>query len=48
MRSEISLPHEELEEVAESTARVVVNRASFHLQQEAVQDFLRKLRKVLE
>jgi len=39
---------EELEEVAESTARVVVNRASFHLQQEAVQDFLRKLRKVLE
>lgn len=37
-----------LEEVAESTARVVVNRASFHLQHEEVQDFLRKLRKVLE
>ena len=37
-----------LEEVVESTARVVVNRASFHIQQAEVQEFLRSLRKVLE
>jgi len=37
-----------LEEVAESTARVVVNRASFHIQQAEVQEFLRRLRKVVE
>jgi ATP phosphoribosyltransferase len=37
-----------LEEVAESTARVVVNRASFHIQHSEINDFLGKLRKVLE
>ena len=37
-----------LEEIAESTARVVINRASFHIQQAAVQEFLRRLRKALE
>lgn len=36
-----------LEEVAESTARVAVNRASFHLQQAEVAEFLRKLRLAL-
>jgi len=33
-----------LEEVVESTARVVVNRASFHLQQVEVAEFLARLR----
>lgn len=36
-----------LDEIAESTARVVVNRASFHTQQKAVQEFLGTLRKAL-
>jgi ATP phosphoribosyltransferase len=35
-----------IEEIAESTARVVINRASFHLQQVEVQSFLKKLREV--
>jgi ATP phosphoribosyltransferase len=38
---------EVIEEIAESTARVVVNRASFHVQHNAVQEFLRRLRKGL-
>jgi len=38
---------EVIEEIAESTARVVVNRASFHLQHEEVQEFLRCLRKAM-
>lgn len=37
-----------LEEIAESSARVVINRASYHLQQKEVQSFIRKLREVLE
>jgi ATP phosphoribosyltransferase len=37
-----------LEEIAESSARVVVNRASFHIQYSEVQEFLGKLRKALE
>jgi ATP phosphoribosyltransferase len=36
-----------LEEIAESSARVVVNRASFHIQYSEVQEFLRKLRSVI-
>ncbi len=36
-----------LEEIAECSARVVVNRASYHLQQEAVHQFIRRLREVL-
>lgn len=39
---------EVLETIAESTARVVVNRASFHIQHTEVQGFLRDLRKALE
>jgi len=38
---------EVLEEVAESTARVAVNRASFHLQQSEVLAFLGRLRSAL-
>ncbi len=37
-----------LDEIAESTARVVVNRASFHLQHEEIRRFLDCLRKALE
>jgi ATP phosphoribosyltransferase len=37
-----------LEEIAESSARVVINRASFHIQYAEVQEFLGKLRKALE
>ncbi len=36
-----------IDEIVESTARVVVNRASFHLQHEEVKGFLDCLRKVL-
>jgi ATP phosphoribosyltransferase len=36
-----------LEEIAESSARVVINRASYHLQQKAVQSFIHRLREVL-
>jgi len=36
-----------LEEIAESSARIVINRASYHLQQGAVQLFIRRLREVL-
>jgi ATP phosphoribosyltransferase len=36
-----------IEEIAVSTARVVVNRASFHVQHSAVQEFLRRLREGL-
>ncbi len=38
---------EVLEEVAQCTARVVINRAAFHMQQEEVQRFLERLRKAL-
>jgi ATP phosphoribosyltransferase len=38
---------EVIEEIMDSTARVVVNRASFHLQHAEVQEFLRHLRKAL-
>ncbi len=37
-----------LEEIAESSARVVVNRASFHIQYAEIQEFLGNLRKALE
>jgi len=37
-----------LEEIAECSARVVVNRASFHVQHAEVQEFLARLRKALE
>lgn len=36
-----------LDEIADSTACVIVNRASFHMQQRAVQEFLATLRKAL-
>jgi ATP phosphoribosyltransferase len=36
-----------LEEIAESSARVVINRASFHIQYSEVQEFLGKLRRAL-
>ncbi len=36
-----------LEDIAESSARVVINRASFHIQYTEVQEFLASLRKVL-
>ena len=36
-----------IEEIVECTARVVVNRASFHVQHAEVQEFLKKLRKAL-
>jgi ATP phosphoribosyltransferase len=36
-----------LEEIVESSARVVVNRASFHVQHSEVQEFLGRLRKAL-
>ncbi len=36
-----------IDEIVESTARVVVNRACFHLQHEEVRDFLYSLRKAL-
>jgi ATP phosphoribosyltransferase len=38
---------EVIEDIAESTARVVVNRACFHLQHAEIQEFLQKLRKAL-
>jgi len=38
---------EVLEEVAESSARLVVNRASFHIQHAEIQEFLHSLRKAL-
>jgi len=38
---------EVIDEIVESTARVVVNRASFHLQHAEVRDFLHCLRKAL-
>jgi ATP phosphoribosyltransferase len=37
-----------LETIEHSSARIIVNRASFHIQYEAVQEFLLKLRKVLQ
>jgi len=37
-----------IDEIAECSARVVVNRASFHVQHAEVQEFLAKLRKALE
>jgi len=37
-----------LEEIAECSARVVVNRASFHVQHAEVKEFLARLRKALE
>ena len=36
-----------LEEIVECSARVVINRASFHVQHAEVQDFITKLRKAL-
>ncbi len=36
-----------IDEIVESTARVVINRASFHLQHGEIQEFLRRLRKAL-
>ncbi len=36
-----------LEEIAESSARVVINRASFHIQHSEIQEFLGKLRQAL-
>ncbi len=36
-----------IEDIEESTARVIVNRAAFHLQHEAVQEFLTRLRGTL-
>jgi ATP phosphoribosyltransferase len=39
---------EVIDDIVESTARVVVNRASFHLQHAEVQEFLRCLRKALQ
>jgi ATP phosphoribosyltransferase len=38
---------EVIEEIAECTARLVVNRAGFHVQYGAVQEFLRKMREAL-
>ncbi len=37
-----------LEEIAESSARVVINRASFHIQYSEIQEFLGKLRLALD
>ncbi len=39
---------EVIDEIVESTARVIVNRASFHLQHEEVKEFLGCLRRALE
>ncbi len=36
-----------LEEIAESSARLAINRASFHTRHEEVQEFLRRLRETL-